>query len=43
MTITERLPTTRPGQALSLSAAAVAWFAIYQLNEHLWDWILYDA
>lgn len=43
MTITERLPATRHGQALSLGAAAVAWFAIYQLNEHLWDWILYDA
>ena len=43
MTITERLPTTRHGQAMSLGAAAVAWFAIYQLNEHLWDWILYDA
>ena len=28
---------------MSLGAAAVAWFAIYQLNEHLWDWILYDA
>jgi len=43
MTITERLPVTRRGQALGLVAAAAVWFAMYQLNEHLWDWVLYDA
>ncbi len=43
MSITERLPATRRGQVLSLAAAAVVWFAVYQLNEHLWDWVLYDA
>lgn len=43
MTLLERMPETRRGRWLVLVAAAVAWFAVYELNEHLWDWVLYDA
>jgi uncharacterized protein len=35
------LPASRRGRGLALSAAALVWFGLYQLNEHLWDWILY--
>jgi uncharacterized membrane protein YraQ (UPF0718 family) len=43
MTLIERMPETRRGRGLTLAAAAVVWFAVYQLNEHLWDWVLYGA
>ena len=43
MTLLDRMPETRRGRGLTLALAAVAWFAVYQLNEHLWDWILYGA
>lgn len=35
------LPETRRGRWLALSGAALVWLGLYQLNEHLWDWILY--
>lgn len=37
------LPATRRGRWLALGGAAAVWFGIYQLNEHLWDWVLYDG
>jgi uncharacterized membrane protein YraQ (UPF0718 family) len=37
------MPETRRGRWFALVVAAVVWFAVYQLNEHLWDWVLYDA
>ncbi len=43
MTLLDRMPETRRGRGAALSAAALLWFALYQLNEHLWDWILYGA
>jgi uncharacterized protein len=43
VTLLERMPETRRGRWLVLVAAAVGWFALYQLNEHLWDWVLYDG
>ena len=43
MTLLERMPETRRGRGLTLAAAAVVWFAVYQLNEHLWDWVLYNG
>ena len=43
MTLLERMPETRRGRGLTLAVAAFVWFAVYQLNEHLWDWVLYDA
>ena len=43
MTLLERMPETRRGRWFALVAAAVVWFAAYQLNEHLWDWLLYGA
>ena len=43
MTLLDRMPETRRGRGLTLAGAAVVWFAVYQLNEHLWDWILYGA
>ena len=43
MSLLERMPETRRGRGLTLVAAAVAWFAVYQLNEHLWDWVLYNG
>ena len=39
--VMDRLPTTRRGQILTLGGAAVAWVALYLLNEHVWDWLLY--
>jgi len=41
MSLLERMPETRRGRWLTLVAAAAVWFALYQLNEHLWDWVLY--
>ncbi|NBM21167.1 permease [Streptomyces sp. GC420] len=43
MSIAERLPTTRGGRGLALSAAAAAWAAAYWTNGRLWDLLLYDA
>ncbi len=43
MSLLERMPETRRGRGLTLAAAGALWFAAYQLNEHLWDWILYGA
>jgi uncharacterized membrane protein YraQ (UPF0718 family) len=43
MSLLERMPETRGGRGLTLVAGAVLWFAVYQLNEHVWDWILYGA
>jgi len=43
MTLLERMPETRRARWLVLVSAAVVWFAAYQLNEHLWDWVLYDG
>jgi uncharacterized membrane protein YraQ (UPF0718 family) len=43
MTLIDRMPETRRGRGLALTAGAAVWFAAYQLNEHLWDWILYGA
>jgi uncharacterized membrane protein YraQ (UPF0718 family) len=39
----EHMPTTGRGRGLALTAAGLAWVAAYVLNEHLWDWLLYDA
>lgn len=43
MSLLERMPETRRGRGLTLATAAAIWFAAYQLNEHLWDWILDGA
>ncbi len=32
-----------PRRRLTLVGAAVAWFALYQLNLPWWDWIIYDV
>ena len=34
------LPTTRRGRGLALAGALLVWVALFQLNEHLWDWLL---
>jgi hypothetical protein len=34
------LPATRRGRGLALAGALLAWVALFQLNEHLWDWLL---
>jgi uncharacterized membrane protein YraQ (UPF0718 family) len=41
--VVDRIPTTRRGQVVTLVVAAAAWIGLYLLNEHLWDWLLYDA
>ena len=38
-----QLPASRRGRAAVGAVTALLWFALYQVNEHLWDWILYDA
>ena len=43
MSLLERVPETRRGRWLVLTAAAVVGLALYELNEHLWDWVLYDG
>jgi uncharacterized membrane protein YraQ (UPF0718 family) len=35
------LPATRRGRWLALGGALLVWFGLYQLNEHLWDRLLY--
>ena len=42
-TLLEHLPGTRRGRGLALLAGALLWFGLYQLNEHVWDWLLYGA
>lgn len=41
--VIDRIPTTHRGQVLTLVVAALAWVGLYVLNEHVWDWLLYDA
>ncbi len=43
MTVIERIPTTHRGQVTTLAAAAVLWVGAYELNGHLWNWLLYDG
>ena len=43
MSLLEHVPETRRGRWLTLAGAAAVWFALYELNEHLWDWVLYDG
>ena len=46
VTVLERLPHlpgTRRGRSLALAMALLVWFGVYQLNEHLWDWLLYGV
>ncbi len=42
-TLLEHLPESRKGRSLGLVGALVVWLGLYQLNEHLWDWLLYNA
>jgi len=37
------LPATARGRWLALGGAVAVWFALYQLNEHVWDWLLYGG
>ncbi len=41
MTLLERMPEIRRGRWFVLGGAAAVWLSVYQLNEHLWDWVLY--
>lgn len=43
MSLLDRLPETRRGRGLTLVTATAVWFGVYFLNEHLWDWVLYDG
>ena len=43
MTLVPHLPSTRRGRGAAIAAAGVAWLAAYQLNEHVWDWLMYGA
>ena len=43
MNVTERIPTTRSGQLLTLAGAAAAWVAVYWVNGWLWDVLLYNG
>ena len=44
MTVVERLrPTTPSRRWVGLGAAALGWLALYEVNEPLWDWIVYDV
>ena len=44
MTVAERLrPTTPSRRWVGLGAAALGWLALYEVNEPLWDWIVYDV
>lgn len=42
MTIVERLPETKRGIGAIAIVAVGAWVGAYSLNEHMWDWLLYD-
>ena len=41
--VVEHIPSTRGGQVLTLVGAAAAWIGLYELNEHVWDWLLFGA
>jgi uncharacterized protein len=41
--LVDRIPATRRGQVWGLAGAALVWTGLYLLNEHVWDWLLYDA
>ena len=41
--VLDRVPSTRRGQVVTLTGAAIAWIGLYWLNEHVWDWLLYGA
>jgi uncharacterized protein len=44
MSIAERLrPTTPTRRWVSVSAAALVWLALYEVNEPLWDWLVYGV
>lgn len=44
MSVAERLrPTTPTRRWVGLGAAALGWLALYEVNEPLWDWIVYDV
>jgi hypothetical protein len=43
MSLLDRLLETRRGRGLTLVTATAVWFGVYFLNEHLWDWVLYDG
>ena len=43
MSLLEHVPETRRARWLTLAGAAAVWVALYELNEHLWDWVLYDG
>ncbi len=43
MSVIERIPTSHRGQVAKLAAAAVLWVGAYELNGHLWNWLLYDG
>lgn len=43
MSLLDRLPETRRGRGLAVVTVTAVWFGVYFLNEHLWDWVLYDG
>ena len=44
MSVAERLhTTTRTRRWVGLGADALGWLALYEVNEPLWDWIVYDV
>ncbi len=43
MSVAERLrPTTPTRRWVGLAGAALTWFALYEVNLPLWDWLVYD-
>ena len=44
MSLAERLrPTTATRRWVGVGAAALGWFALYEVNLPLWDWVVYDV
>jgi uncharacterized membrane protein YraQ (UPF0718 family) len=43
VSVTVHVPQTRGGRALGFAAAGAAWFAAYELNERVWDWVLFGV
>lgn len=43
MSVLERMPASTRGRSAVLAGAAGAWVLAYWVNEHVWDWLLYDA
>ena len=44
MSVAERLhPATPTRRWVGLGAAALAWFALYEVNLPFWDWVVYDV